>query len=270
MTAFAHKDNDMLSNRSRTRFRFLAIALVVLLALSSCVTAEGEMTVYRRGSWEGEFDFTIPREMIWLAGGENRLDASLKANMEQEQARAQAQDGFRSSWEKTRSDGQAVTYHFSFDGDNLDSLNQMLRDGGQAWFEKAPEQKDVIKFWFTPDVVFAYWGGTLSGFAFSLTGGEITYANADRVEDSTAIWDDLSGGRTAEATMAGARAAPLGGLLLPALGGIIALAVAIAIVVYVRNPSKSAATRVARFCGQCGARNAADAKYCIKCGTPLH
>lgn len=255
-----------MTSQIRRLLTVMLVGVLAMLTLTSCVTAEGEMTFYRRGRWEGEFDFTVPRNMVRLAGGESRLDARLEANMEQTQA--EAQEGSRSSWEKTRSDGQAITYHFSFAGDDLDSLNQMLKDGGQAWSEQDPKGKEVIRFWFTPDVVFAYWGGTLTGFNFSVTGGEIIYANADRIEGSTAVWSDISRGRTAEATMAGARAAPLGGLLLPVLGAIIALAVAVSIVVYVRN-AKSAATRVARFCGQCGARNAGDAKYCIKCGGPL-
>jgi len=49
--------------------RLLTVMLVSLLAmviLAGCVTAEGEMTLYRRGSWEGEFDFTQYRKTCYV------------------------------------------------------------------------------------------------------------------------------------------------------------------------------------------------------------
>ena len=264
-----HKGNDMLANRLRTKLRFLAIALITLPTLAGCVTGEAKLTLYRGDSWEGTFDFTIRREMINLAGGEEALDAQLQAGAEEELATGHIEN-LRASYEKIRSDDQAVTYRFSYSGDDLDSFNTMLEGSGEVWSEESTDGKRLVHFHFAPDLFFSESQGLLAAFSLSLTGGEIVSSNADKTEDGTAIWYDLAGGRTAEATLTGAWKDPLGGFFFPILGGLVALLVAIAIVLFARKRlAKAATTRVARFCGQCGAKNAADARFCIKCGTPL-
>jgi len=256
----------MVSNRSWAKALFLTAILLTILILVGCGTAEGNITLYQGGRWKGYFDFTVPREMLTVAGGEAALDAEMQAGMEEEMAEAQEQ-GVQFSWQKTRSEEEAVTYRFSMAGNDLESLNAALEDDGEVRVEEDPGGKRLINLWFTPDAE-----GTMMRFAFSLSGAEVISSNADRVEGGTATWYDLSGGRTAEATLTEAPTGPLGGLLLPLLGGLALIGVvviaAVAFLGLTRPPRPSPAP-AARFCTQCGTRNAPTAKFCIQCGRPL-
>ncbi len=261
---FLRNGDGMVSNRSWTKVLFLTAISVAMLTLAGCGTAEGNITLYQGGRWEGDFDFSVPREMLTLAGGEAALDAEMQAGMEKEMAEAQ---GVQFSWQKTRSDDEGITYRFSMAGNDLESLNAALEDDGEVWVEEGPGGKRLINFRFTPDAE-----GTMMRFRFSLTGGEIISSNADRIEGGTATWYDLSGGRTAEATLTEAPTGPLGGFFLPLLGGLALIGVVvIAAVAFLgmRRPLKPSPAPVARFCTQCGTRNAPTARFCIKCGKGL-
>lgn len=259
----------MTTSQIRRLLTVMLLSLLAMFSLAGCVTCEAKLTLYRGGSWEGMFDFAIRREMINLAGGEEALDAQLQAGVEEELAMGQIEN-LRASYEKIRSDDQAVTYRFSYSGDDLDSFNALLEGSGEIWSEESSDGKRLVHFRFAPDLFFSESQGLLTAFSLSLTGGEIVSSNADKTEDGTAIWYNLAGGRTAEATLRGAWKDPLGGFFFPILGGLVALFVAITIVLFARKRlAKTATSRVARFCGHCGAKNAADARFCIKCGTPL-
>jgi len=252
----------------------LGTCLLAVLALVGCGTGEGNITLYQGGGWRGDFDFTIPRTMLLLTGGEAALDAALEEGMGAEMITAREED-VQFSWQKTRSDQQAVTYRSSMAGSDLDALNAP-EDGIEVWVEEGPEGKRVIHFRFTPDAMFTDTEGMLTEFAFSLTGGEIISSNADRVEGGTAAWYNLSGWRTAEAVLTEAPTSALGGLVPALLGGLaFAGVVAVGIVAFLAlradrgAKAKPSPVPVATLCAQCGARNALTAKFCIKCGKPL-
>lgn len=259
----------MLSNRSLKMAFLLAVALLGILALTSCVSAEGDMTLYRKGKWETSFDLTIIREMVNLVGGEASLDESIEADMEQRRARARQFDA-RFSFKKARSDDQAITYRVDLSGNNLESLNAMLEGAGQAYFTEGLEGEELIYFQFTPDQLFAYWEGALTSFTFSLKGKEIVSSNASWVEEGTATWQDLSGRRTAQAVVIGASGSPSGGLLLPVLGGLALLAViGAAVFLVIGRPTTPTHASAVRYCTHCGASNEADARFCIACGSSM-
>jgi hypothetical protein len=259
----------MKPNRTWKARILLISAFLAVLTLAGCVSAEGEMTLYRKGKWEAAFDLNISREMVGLAGGEASLDASIEEDMEQQRAKA-LQHNAHFSFEKVRSDEQAIVYRLELSGNDLDSLNAMVEGGGQVWLEEGPEGEELIHLQFTPDRIFSYWDGVLTRFAFSLKGKEIVSSNADWVEAGTANWNDLSGRRTAQAVLVGASGGPSGSLLLPMLGGLALLAViGAAVFLVMRRSTMPAPTAAVRYCGQCGASNPADAKFCIGCGSSL-
>lgn len=260
----------MKSTKSWKSQILLIVALLAILTLAGCVSAEGDMTLYRKGKWEAGFDLSIARDMVSLAGGEASLDESVQGDMERRRANAQQNDA-RFSFEKARSDEQGIVYHLDLSGNDLESLNAMLEGAGQAYFTESSDGEELIYLEFTPDRLFASWEGALMSFAFSLTGKEIVSSNASWVEEGTATWQDLSGRRTAQAVLVGASGGPSGGLLLPVLGGLALLAAIGAAVFWVmRRPKMPASAAAVRYCGQCGASNTADAKFCIACGAPLH
>ena len=260
----------MKPNRSWRARVLLIIVLLAILTLTGCVSAEGDMTLYRRGKWEVGFDLTISREMVGLAGGEASLDESVEKDMEQRRTRAK-DHGARFSFEKALSDGQGIAYHLDLSGNDLESLNAMLEGAGQAYITEGSGGEEYIHLQFMPDRLFASWEGALMSFAFSLNAKEIVSSNANWVEGGTAHWQDLSGRRTAQAVVVGASGGPSGGLLLPVLGGLALLAAIGAAVFWVmRRSTMPAPTAAVMYCGQCGASNPADAKFCIGCGAPLH
>jgi hypothetical protein len=258
------------ADKDSNRVILIVIALLAILALTSCVSAEGEMTLYGRGKWEAGFDLTIPREMVSLAGGEASLDASVEEDMEQRGTKAQ-QNGARFSFEKVRSDDQAIAYHLDLSGNDLESLNAMFEGAGQAHITEGSGGEEYIHLQFMPDRLFASWEGALMSFAFSLNAKEIVSSNANWVEEGTAHWQDLSGRRTAQAVVVGASGGPSGSLLLPVLGSLALLAViGAAVFLVTRRASVPTPAAAARYCGQCGTSNPADAKFCIGCGASLH
>ena len=259
----------MKSNRSWRDRVSLLIALLAILTLTSCVSAEGEMTLYRKGKWEAGFDLTVSREMVALAGGEASLDDAVEGDMEQRRTRAK-EHGARFSFEKVRSDRQAIIYRLELSGNDIESLNGMLEGAGQAQFTEGPNGEEYIYLQITPDHLFRSWEGALMSFAFSLRAKEIVESNASWVEGGTANWNDLSGWRTAQAIVVGAPGSPSGGLLLPILGGLALLAViGLAIFLVMRRSTVPGPSAAVRYCGQCGASNPADAKFCIGCGSSM-
>ena len=127
---------------SKRRGLSLCMIVALMLAmLTGCVSAEGEMTLYRKGKWEAGFDLTVSREMVALAGGEASLDDAVEGDMEQRRTRAK-EHGARFSFEKVRSDRQAIIYRLELSGNDIESLNGMLEGAGQAQFTEGPNGEE--------------------------------------------------------------------------------------------------------------------------------
>lgn len=256
----------MAANRIRRAMIVIITGLLTIVTLAGCASFNGDMTLYQGGQWKGFFDLIIPRETLTLAGGEEAFDAQMEAQLGAAGVE-NVEDGATYSYKKIRSEGGAVTYRISMSGKDVESLSSVLEGGGNAWIETDPDGEELIHFAFNPTQALGDDMGMLSKCTFSLRGGEILANNADSVEGNTAKWNDLSGRRTAEAIVIGARQWPVGVILLLALGIVAVLLAVGAAVLALRR--RRAAFSSPRFCTSCGERLAAGAGFCTNCGSPV-
>ena len=114
--------------------------------------------------------------------------------------------------------GRAGEFHSPADAEKppegLETLNTAIFGGGATiTVEESPEGRRQIHLSYDPLMMF----GMLKSFKLSVTGGEIVSSNADRVEENTAIWNDLDYGAEVVLTEASSGSAVCTGTIIPAV-----------------------------------------------------
>jgi hypothetical protein len=236
-----------------SRLAFMLSALITAATLASCMSFDGEMTLYKSGKWEGTYDLIVAPDVVAYAGGEAAVDAAIEEQLGPAGEKTE-QGGATSSCKTIRSDDNSLVYRVSVSGEDLESLNSALEGGAKAQRVTSPEGKELIYFRFSP--------GEIQDARLTLKAGKIVSSNADRVSGGTAEWDSLSPYKTAEATVTGVGPSALVPLI--GLGSLMALLVAGAVVlVQRRRPAEKIGVK---YCATCGEPLTPGAAFCMKCG----
>jgi hypothetical protein len=173
------------------------------LVLVGC-TAEMDVTVLPDEQWEGMISIELPAEMVESMGGIEELRSQMESESDMPSEDFNPED-FRI--EETSDGGARMIGETS--GQGFEDMNEGFFDGtatistndqGHVTISNTYEDMDELGMGITMNV--------------RISGGEIIDSNADRVEGSTAIWENPS---SVEVTLVPGR--PTGGVSGIAAGG---------------------------------------------------
>jgi len=196
------------SNRKTlSRLSILTLAFAALL-LTGCLSVQTNVALHGQGQWHGVQAITLSEDFVQLMeseGGSSELTTDTEGLDEWlDQAQdAAAQDNLNVSFNEVRGDDGSLSYILQADGQQLDTLNQVLFQGQAEISVNEVDGQRQITIVYDPteaegedvptpaeqemsaEMMQAF---GISMF-FRITGGQIISHNADRVEGSTAIWE---------------------------------------------------------------------------------
>lgn len=249
------------------RSSLLWVPLVIVFALvvlSSCGTADLDVTLQPEEQFEIEMTATAPVSALALLGGEEALEQQLE-----ESAEAAAAENIALTWRKARAPSSGeVAYVITMTGAGYSMLSNL----GMLVEPIEYDGRDALSFSFDSNYVSSE---SMEFEALTLHAGEVLETNGEQTGRGTVVWENPSGTLTAIVTPASQSNTSLIVVL-----AVVAVAAIAAFVLYrmVRSRRPAPATVAteaggapsypASVCGQCGAPLQPGAKFCMQCGQP--